>query len=71
MAGKICPNKECGQRTFFLTHGLNRECSKCGFKMKVPVKNGKGGKGHKCANCNKHTVFNRKCNNKDCGAVYE
>ena len=65
MAGKMCPR--CGEYTFFYnTNG--RECSKCGYKMIVPPNEGQGGKGQKCSNCGKQTVFNGKC--KSCGAKY-
>ena len=65
MAGKMCPR--CGEYTFFeKTNG--RECSKCGYKMIVPPNEGKGGKGQKCSNCGKQTVFNGKF--KSCGAKY-
>jgi len=45
------------------------KCSKCGFEMIIPPNSGKGGRGKKCANCGKLTVFNNKCNN--CGAIYK
>lgn len=65
MAGKVCPN--CGKFTFFLTN-TGRACTNCKFKMEVPVNDGKGGKGTRCSNCGKHTVFNNKCTK--CGATY-
>lgn len=65
MAGKMCPN--CGQQTFFLSP-TGRTCSKCGYEMTVPANNGKGGRGQKCAACDKLTVFNSVCRN--CGATY-
>ena len=66
MAGKLCP--ECNQFTFFST-ATGRKCTKCGYEMILPVNDGKGGKGFKCSNCNKFTVFNGKC--KNCGAIYK
>lgn len=66
MAGKLCPN--CNKYTFFEIN-IGRECSKCGYKMILPVNNGKGGRGQKCSNCSKLTVFNNKCSN--CGAQYK
>lgn len=65
MAGKRCP--ECGQFTFFTTT-TGRKCTKCNYEMILPVNDGKGGKGTKCSNCNKFTVFNGKCTS--CGAIY-
>lgn len=65
MAGKLCPS--CGQYTFF-SKSYGRECTKCGYKMILPVNSGKGGKGIKCTNCGKQTVFNDVCRN--CGAQY-
>lgn len=65
MAGKICP--ECGQQTFFET-STGRQCTKCGYKMITVAGAGKGGRGTKCVNCGKFTVFDRKCRN--CGATY-
>ncbi len=65
MAGKLCPG--CGQLTFFKTT-TGRKCSKCGCEMTIPINSGKGGKGQKCSNCGKFTVFNRKCS--ECGATY-
>lgn len=65
MAGKRCPN--CGERTFYET-GTGRECTRCGYKMIVPANEGKGGKGDKCANCGRYTVYDGKCRN--CGAIY-
>ena len=67
MAGKLCPN--CNELTFFKTTGENRKCSKCGYEMIVPPNAGKGGRGKKCANCGKLTVFNNKCSN--CGAPFK
>ncbi|HBD01454.1 MAG TPA: hypothetical protein DC053_22230 [Lachnoclostridium sp.] len=66
MAGKLCPS--CGQFTFFETVN-GRQCSKCGYKMVLPVNSGKGGKGQKCVNCGQFTVFDNKC--RTCGARYE
>ena len=66
MAGKLCPN--CNELTFFKTTGNNRECSKCGYKMTVPINKGKGGRGKKCSNCGRLTVFDNKCTS--CGATY-
>lgn len=66
MAGKRCPR--CGEWTFFETQ-TGRECSKCGYKMIVPANEGKGGRGQKCSNCGKLTVFNGKC--RSCGAIYK
>ena len=65
MAGKKCPN--CNHLTFFESP-VGRECSKCGFKMEVPANGGKGGRGTRCSNCGKLTVFDNKCRN--CGATY-
>lgn len=65
MAGKMCP--KCGQQTFFARPN-GRECTKCGYKMIVPANDGKGGRGQRCSNCGKLTVFNRQCHN--CGAKY-
>ena len=65
MAGKICP--KCGEYTFFEKNN-GRECSKCSYTMIVPPNQGKGGKGQKCCNCGKQTVFNDKC--QSCGAKY-
>jgi DNA-directed RNA polymerase subunit RPC12/RpoP len=66
MAGKLCPN--CNELAFFKTTGDNRKCSKCGYEMIIPPNSGKGGRGKKCANCGKLTVFNNKCSS--CGAIY-
>ncbi len=66
MAGKLCP--KCGKFTFF-ENSVGRKCSKCGFTMIVPANEGKGGKGTKCSNCNKMTVFDNKC--RSCGAIYK
>lgn len=65
MAGKRCPS--CGAFTFFET-ASGRKCTKCGYEMILPVNEGKGGKGSKCANCNRYTVFHGVCSN--CGARY-
>ena len=66
MAGKMCP--KCGQQTFF-PRPTGRECTKCGYKMVVPAnEKGTGGRGTRCSNCNKLTVFNKTCRN--CGAKY-
>lgn len=66
MAGKMCP--KCGKYTFF-ENTSGRKCSKCGYTMILPANNGKGGRGQKCSNCNKLTVFDGKCRN--CGAQYK
>lgn len=65
LAGKMCPN--CGKQTFYLSPG-GRKCSYCNWEMSLPANEGKGGKGQKCANCGKFTVFNNKCTS--CGATY-
>lgn len=65
MAGQVCP--KCNQQTFFTT-SYGRKCSKCGYTMTLPPNNGKGGRGGKCNNCKKFTVFNCVC--KSCGAKY-
>lgn len=61
----MCP--KCGKMTFFETP-TGRRCSKCEYTMTLPVNEGKGGRGYKCSNCGKYTVFNNKCSN--CGATY-
>lgn len=68
MPGMKCP--KCGENTFFETP-TGRKCSnkKCGFQMINRPNDGKGGKGKKCYNCGKNTVFNGKCTN--CGSVYK
>lgn len=70
MAGKLCP--KCGKFTFFETT-TGRKCSKCGYTMIVPNLNpngmSAGGKGMKCSNCGRQTVFNNRCTN--CGAQYK
>lgn len=66
MAGRLCPN--CNELTFFLTSGNDRRCSKCGFEMRVPPNAGKGGRGKKCANCGRMTVFENKC--QSCNATF-
>ena len=66
MAGKRCP--KCNQLTFFV-NGRIGECKKCGYKMQVPANEGKGGKGKKCLNCGKFTVFANICSY--CGARYK
>ncbi len=69
MAGKLCPN--CKQFTFFKTVGENRECTKCGYKMVVPIQS--KGRGERCPNCGKLTVQNqsgRKCCT-NCGATFK
>ena len=66
LAGKMCPN--CGEFTFF-ERPFGRQCTKCGYKMTLPVNAGKGGKGPKCSNCGQFTVFDKKCRN--FGARYE
>lgn len=63
MPGMKCP--KCGRPTFFSTP-KGKQCSQCGHSMYVPPNNGKGGKGKKCMNCGKMTMFNGKCTN--CGA---
>ncbi len=65
MAGKVCPN--CKRKTFFVTT-TGRTCTKCGYTMKTMANNGQGGRGNKCSNCNKYTVFHNKC--RTCGAEY-
>jgi len=65
MAGKACP--KCGKQTFFKTP-TGRECTQCGCQMKLPANNGKGGRGTRCANCDKLQVFDGRCRN--CGATY-
>ncbi len=65
MAGKRCP--KCDEQTFFET-ATGRRCTKCGYEMKLPANDGKGGRGSKCSSCDKLTVFNGKCRN--CGAIY-
>lgn len=66
MAGKLCP--KCGKQTFFVS-SFGRKCTKCGYTMILPANEGKGGRGQKCSNCGKLTVFNSKCRN--CGAIYK
>lgn len=66
MAGKLCP--KCGKFTFFESSS-GRKCSKCEFTMIVPANAGKGGRGSKCSNCGKLTVFGNKC--RTCGATYK
>ncbi len=72
MAGKLCP--ECGDLTFFESK-TGRLCSRCGYTMTLPINESKGGKGRRCSNCGKSTVFeqtvqgNSKCSN--CGATYK
>ena len=61
MAGKVCPN--CKKRTFYLTTGNDRKCSSCGYEMILPRNKGVGGKGKRCSNCGKYTVFNNVCVN--------
>ena len=66
---KLCPN--CKQFTFFKTVGENRECTKCGYKMVVPIQS--KGRGERCPNCGKLTVQNqggRKCCT-NCGATFK
>ncbi len=65
MAGKACPH--CGEFTFFATND-GRKCTKCDYTMILPPNEGRWGKGKKCSNCGKNTVFNHKC--KNCGATY-
>lgn len=60
-----CP--KCKNHTFHQTP-KGRKCSKCGYEMIVPPNGGMGGKGMKCYNCGKNTVFNGKCTN--CGSIY-
>lgn len=66
MAGKKCPR--CNKLTFFV-NGRTGECENCGYKMLIPPNGGKGGKGMKCLNCGKYTVFDNICNK--CGARYK
>ena len=63
---KECP--KCGQHTFSV-YGYQGECSNCGYTMKAPPNEGRGGRGQKCVHCGRWTVFNGKCTN--CGARYE
>lgn len=65
MAGAKCP--KCGKLTVF-RNPIGRACSQedCGFMMKLPRANGKGGRGKKCMNCYRMTVHNDKCTS--CGA---
>lgn len=65
MAGKKCPI--CKKLTFVM-NGRSGECNTCGYTMRVPANVGKGGKGKKCLNCGRFTVFNDSCDN--CGARY-
>ena len=65
MAGAICPH--CGEQTFF-TKGGKAECSRCGTTMTVPPNDGKGGRGKKCPNCKRFTVFGNTC--RFCGATF-
>ena len=62
---KICP--EC--KTTLISSSGTYICKKCGYKMQVPANEGKGGKGKKCLNCGKYTVFDNVCSN--CGARYK
>ena len=66
MAGKQCPH--CHEMTFYKDVGENRKCTKCGYEMIVPPNKGKGGRGTKCPNCGRLTVFNNSCNS--CGAQF-
>lgn len=66
MPGRKCP--KCGQATFFV-NARTGECKSCGYKMQIPPNEGKGGKGKKCTNCGRFTVFNDICSN--CGARYK
>jgi len=66
MAGKMCP--DCGEATFHKTP-TGRECSQCGYEMKVPANSGKGGRGKFCPNCDRWTVFDGECTN--CGATFK
>ena len=66
MPGMVCP--KCGAKTLF-EKPYGGLCSKCGCKMVVPANDGKGGKGQKCSNCGRFTVFEGKC--RKCGAKYE
>lgn len=61
----MCP--KCGKQNFF-NSTTGRKCSFCGYEMIVPPHGGIGGKGQKCSNCGKFTVFDDKCRN--CGATY-
>ncbi|MBQ8693853.1 MAG: hypothetical protein IJ576_08655 [Synergistaceae bacterium] len=65
MAGAKCP--QCGSLTFFKS-ATGGKCTQCGYTMTNPANDGRGGKGQKCLNCGKFTVFNGKCRN--CGASY-
>lgn len=65
MAGMLCP--ECGQQTLFKTP-TGRRCTKCGFEVRVPINENKGGKGSKCFNCGHFTVRDGKCT--DCGTEH-
>jgi len=62
---KICPR--CNEKTF-CEKSFGRECTKCGYKMTVAPNDGKGGRGRRCSNCGRLTVFNEKCSS--CGAKY-
>lgn len=66
MPGRICTR--CGEPTFFMNN-MGGRCTKCGFTMTLPANDGKGGRGSKCINCGKLTVFDNKCRN--CGAIYK
>ena len=63
MAGKMCP--KCNELTLW-TRGNELICSRCGYTVKIPPLQGKGGKGRKCPVCGKFTWFDGKCNS--CGA---
>lgn len=65
MPGKMCPR--CGRPTFFETT-YGGKCTKCDFTMTVPPNGGKPGRGEKCLNCGRWTVFNGKCT--QCNARY-
>jgi|GEM_PF-6429822 len=61
--GKNCP--KCKKPNFFTTP-TGGKCTNCGYEMKHPPG---PGKGTKCMNCGKYTVFNGKCNS--CGAIHK
>lgn len=58
-----CPH--CGERTFYETP-TGRRCRSCGFTVKRPANDGKGGKGRFCYICQRYQVFHGKC--RCCGA---
>lgn len=65
MAGAICPH--CGKPNFFTLGGVSK-CTACGCMMTIPPLNGQGGKGQKCPNCKRYTVFKDRCFT--CGATF-